>query len=78
MHLPVRVIVISPRAKTCQDLWFSYGVTPVHEPAMPETWNAYVKDWLHEHGLSGNFAILTHRSPADDPSGNLRMEIINL
>lgn len=72
------VMVISSRAKTCMDLWFSYGLTPVHEPARPLSWNAYVKDWLRRHELAGNFAILTHRSPADDPAGNHRMEIVNL
>jgi pyruvate kinase len=78
LHLPVGVIAISPGAKTCQDLLFSYGVTPVHEPATPASWNAYVKDWLHHHELSGNFAILAQRYPADDPAGDHRMEIINL
>ena len=76
LHLPVRIIAISPRAKTCQDLLFSYGVTPVYEPAMPSSWNTYVKDWLSRHELSGDFAILTQRSPADDLAGNHRMEII--
>lgn len=78
LHLPVNVIAISPRAKTCQDLWFSYGVTPVLETSMPQSWNAYAKDWVRRHELSGDFAILTQRSPADDPAGNHRMEIINL
>lgn len=78
LHLPVHVIAISPRAKTCQDLWFSYGVTPVLETSMPPSWNAYAKDWVCRHELSGDFAILTQRSPADDPAGNHRMEIINL
>ena len=78
LHLPVRVVAISSRAKTCQDLWFSYGVMPVHETAMPPSWNTYVKDWVRDHELSGGFAILTQRSPADDPAGNHRMEIVNL
>ncbi len=78
LHLPVNVIAISPRAKTCQDLWFSYGVTPVLETSMPPSWNVYAKDWVRRHELSGEFAILTQRSPADDPRGNHRMEIINL
>jgi pyruvate kinase len=26
LHLPVQMIAISSRAKTCQDLWFSYAV----------------------------------------------------
>jgi len=78
MHLPVRVVAMSSRAKTCQDLLFSYGVTPVHEPALPSSWNRYVKDWLRRHELAGDFAILTQRVPGDDPAGDHRMEIINL
>jgi pyruvate kinase len=78
MHLPVRIIAISPRERTCQNLWFSYGVTPVHESVLPQSWNAYAKDWVRRHALPGEFAILAHRSPADDPAGDHRMEIINL
>ncbi|MCJ7839012.1 MAG: pyruvate kinase, partial [Burkholderiales bacterium] len=78
LHLPVQMIAISSRAKTCQDLWFSYGVTPVHEPAPPSSWNAYVKDWVRRQQLPGDFAVLTQRYPADDPAGDHRMEIINL
>ncbi len=78
MHLPVCVMAISSRAKTCQNLLFSYGVTPVHETASPSAWNQYVKDRLREYQLTGAFAILTQRVPAEDPKGNHRMEIINL
>jgi len=78
LRLPVPVIAISSRAKTCQDLWFSYGVTPFPEPAAPPSWNAYVKDWARQYKLPGAFAILTQRCPPDDPAGDHRMEIINL
>jgi pyruvate kinase len=77
-HLPVWVVAISPGSKASQDLSFSYGVIPIHEPAAPASWTGYVKDWLRHHKLSGNFAILTQRSPADDPAGNHIMEIVNL
>lgn len=78
MHLPVRVIAISSRARTCQNLLFSYGVTPVHDAETPASWNGYVRDWVRQNELSGEFAILTHRVPADDPAGDHRMEIIQL
>ena len=38
----------------------------------------YVKDWVRKHQLTGEFAMLTQRFPANDPNGNHRMEIINL
>ncbi|HTY86090.1 MAG TPA: pyruvate kinase [Candidatus Acidoferrum sp.] len=78
LRLPVPVVAISPRAKTCSDLRFSHGVIPEHEPAPPPSWTAYVKDWVRRHRLPGAFAILTQRDPPDDPAGNHRMEIINL
>ena len=77
-HLPVWLIAVCPNEKTCQDLLLSSGVIPVHEPALPPSWSSYVKDWLQEHDLAGEFAILTQRIPAEDPAGNHRMEIINL
>jgi pyruvate kinase len=78
LHLPVRVVAIGSSEKTCRDLQFSYGVTAVHEPIAPPSWTEYVKDWLRREGVSGEFAILTQRSPFDDPAGNHRMEIVSL
>jgi len=77
-RLPVWTIAVSPEAKTCQDLRFSCGVMPVHEPKLPASWNAYVKDWVRRHQLPGAFAILTQRPSVNDPESNHRMEIINL
>lgn len=77
-HLPVRVVAVSSNKKTCQSLLFSYGVIPVYEPSVPASWATYVKAWLKDHGLAGNFAIATRRSPSEDPAGHHQMEIINL
>jgi pyruvate kinase len=74
LHLPVPVVAVGQSKKVCQDLLFSYGVTPVQEPAAPALWTPYVKDWLGRHGLPGGFAIVTQRSP----SGNPWMEIVYL
>jgi pyruvate kinase len=78
LHLPVPVVAVCPNRKIYQDLLFSYGVTPVHEPVAPASWTEYVKMWLHGQDVSGPFAIMTQRSPAEDPGGNHQMEIINL
>jgi pyruvate kinase len=74
LHLPVPVVAMSAREKTCQDLQFSYGVSAIHEagPVSPE----YARDWVRRHRLAGEFAILTQRHPPDDPAGGHRMEII--
>ena len=39
-RLPVWTVAVSPNAKTAQDLLFSAGVVPVHQPKPPASWNA--------------------------------------
>jgi pyruvate kinase len=75
---PVWTVAISPNAKTAQDLLFSSGVIPVHQPEPPASWNSFVKEWVKRHELPGGFAILTQRPSANDPESNHRMEIIDL
>jgi pyruvate kinase len=77
-HLPVWTIAVTPHAKTAQDLLFSSGVMPVHEPKAPESWNGFIKDFVRKQDLPGEFAILTQRLTPADPRSNHRMEIINL
>jgi len=77
-RLPVWTVAISPSAKTTQDLLFSSGVAPVHQPTPPASWSAYIKNWVLGHQLQGSFAILTQRPSADDPESNFRLEIVNL
>jgi pyruvate kinase len=77
-RLPVWTVAISPDAKTAQDLLFSSGVIPVHQPEPPASWNSFVKEWVTRHELPGGFAILTQGPSANDPESNHRMEIINL
>ena len=69
---------ITPDAKTAQDLLFSSGVIPVHQPEPPASWNGFVKEWVKRHELPGGFAILTQGPSANDPESKHRMEIINL
>lgn len=77
-RLPVWTVAVTPNSKTAQDLLFSAGVVPVHQPEPPTSWNGYVKDWVRTHALPGAFAILTQRPSPSDPESNHRMEIINL
>jgi pyruvate kinase len=77
-RLPVWIAGISSQEATCQDLQFSYGVYPVHEPEHPEDWKAYVRGFLGSHGLGGNLVVLTEGPSAKHPEGNNRMEIIDL
>jgi len=76
LRLPVPVVAVSARDKTCQDLQFSYGVSAVHAAATPSAED--VREWARQHDLAGGFAILTQRVPPEDPAGTHRMEIIPL
>ncbi len=77
-RLPVWIAAISAEARTRQNLIFSYGVVPVPEPEPPLSWNAYVKAWVQDHQLTGEFALLTQRPTEKDLESNHRLEIINL
>jgi len=77
-RLPVWTVAIAPSMKTAQDLLFSCGVLPVHQPDPPASWNGYVQDWLRRHDLPRGFAILTQGPSNAEPHINHRLEIINL
>jgi pyruvate kinase len=77
-RLPVWIAAVSANEKACQDLAFSYGVVPLHEPSVPASWSNYAKDWVRQCKLPGDFIIHTQRDSADQATGNYRMEIIPL
>ncbi len=77
-RLPVWTVAISPSRKTAQDLLFSSGVVPVHQPNPPASWNGFVKDWVRTNRLPGAFAVLTQPPAENDPEAGHRMEIIEL
>jgi pyruvate kinase len=78
LRLPVWTIAVSPQAQTCQNLQFSRGVVPVHEPNDPDTWNDYVRNWVRQQNLSGEFVMLTAGPSLKHPEGNHRVELIEL
>jgi pyruvate kinase len=77
-RLPVWTVAISSSQQTCQNLVFSNGVYPVHEPEHPDDWNSFIKKWLKSHELTGDMAILTEGPSSKFPDSNNRMEIIRL
>jgi len=78
LRLPVWTVAVSPQMKSCQDLAFSYGVIPVHEPKDPVAWKPYVKSWLQEQDIPGGLVLLTGGPSPNNPDANHRMEIIEL
>jgi pyruvate kinase len=77
-RLPVWIVGVSSHEKTCQQLQFSYGVYPYHEPELPEDWNAFARQWLDQHGVTGDLVVLTAGPSSRNPNANHRMEIIDL
>ena len=69
-RLPVWIVAISPSANTTQGLLFSAGVAPVYQPQPPESWNAFVQDWVRQQELPGTFALLTRRRSAAEQSNH--------
>jgi len=78
LRLPVWTIAVSPHQRTCQNLQFSYGVIALHEPDGSERWDGYVRRWVREQNLPGEFALLTTGPSTDRSSANHRLEVIEL
>lgn len=77
-RLPVWIVAVSSQEATCQQLQFSSGVYPVCEAEHPETWKAYVSNWLKTHGMEGQLAVVTEGPSGKNPDANNRLEIVNL
>ncbi|PIE58056.1 MAG: pyruvate kinase [Desulfobulbus propionicus] len=77
-HLPVWVVGVSKKKKSCMDMVFTYGVIPVHEHDHPTNWRHWAKKMLEEHGLHGKWVILTEGPSSKYPDRNDRMEIMDL
>ncbi len=77
-RLPVWITAFSPDEATCQSLQFSYGVNPVLvEKDLPD-WAGFCKEWLKSQGITSGLALLTQGPSELNPSGNHRMEILEL
>jgi pyruvate kinase len=76
-RLPVWTAAITPQETVCQQLQFSYGVYPVHEPDYPENWKTYTRDWLRLHGVEGNRVLFTEKASTRRPEVNSRIELID-
>ncbi len=76
--LPVWTTAVSSVEKTCQDLLFSYGVLPVHEPDHPDDWKSWARNWFKSHELFEDLVVLTEGPSTKHPHRNNRMEIFDL
>ncbi len=76
--LPVWITAVSSHPASCQNLMFSYGVHPVHEPDHPDNWRAWAREWLNIQKEKGHLVVLTEGPASKHPHRNNRMEIIDL
>jgi len=77
-RLPVWIAGVSRHERTCQQLQFSYGVHPHYEKEHPDDWQLFARELIEHHELEGDIVILTERPSARHPTGNNRMEILDL
>ena len=77
-RLPVWIVAVSPRETACQQLQFSYGVYPVFQQYRPTNWEKYARDWLADHDLHGDLALLTQGSGTGDSGYSNRIGFIDL
>ena len=77
-RLPVWIVAVSDSEKTCQQLLFSYGVWPFHEPEPPEDWKPYARECLESHDLEGHLVVLSTGPSPKHPEANHRIEILDL
>jgi len=78
LRFPVWIVAVSSQIRTCQELQFSSGVYPVHEPEHPEKWTDYIRQWVSDGGMAGKVALLTEGPSTKHPEANHRLEIIGL
>lgn len=76
--LPQWITGVSTQEATSQQLIFSYGVNPVHEPDHPDDWRAFARELLQSYGLSKGLVVLTEGPSSKHPEANHRVEIIEL
>jgi pyruvate kinase len=73
---PVWIVALSRDHAVCQALTFAYGVHPVELGEDPSSWRDFARDWLHEHHLPGNIAMLVAGPSDRHPDANYRIEFL--
>ena len=77
-HLPTWIVAVNDDEQRCQDLVFSYGVHPVYAPKAPPSWRSFARQWLQDHQIPGEFALLTQGRLGEGEDANPRVEILEL
>ena len=74
----VWIVALSRERSVCQGLAFSYGVHPIQLEDEPDDWRRFARDWLGQHQVPGNVAMLVAGPSAKNPEANHRLEFVRL
>lgn len=74
----VWIVALSPDAAVCQGLAFSAGVHPFPLVEEPERWCDFARNWLREHQVTGDVAMLAAGPSTRNPDANHRLEFLRV
>lgn len=77
-RLKAWILGVSSHKLTSQNLIFSYGIIPIHEPNHPPRWQQWFNTYQQKYDFQGDRLILTEGPSSTYPDRNHRMEIIDL
>jgi pyruvate kinase len=75
---PVWTVALSHDEAVCRGLVFSYGVYPVQIRQEPGDWRNFSREWLREHQIPGDLAMLVAGPSALNPDANHRLEFLRV
>jgi pyruvate kinase len=74
----VWIVAISRDRHVCQALTFTYGVHPEELPDDPDSWHDFARQWLHEHQVPAEIAMLVAGPSERHPAANHRLEFMRI
>ena len=75
---PPWIVALSGDPAVCQGLTFAYGVHPLAMTEAPDNWCDFARNWLREHEVPGNIAMLVAGPCEHDPNANHRLEFMRV
>ncbi|MCC6353158.1 MAG: pyruvate kinase [Verrucomicrobiae bacterium] len=75
---PAWIMALSPDPAICQGLAFSYGVHPILLEQEPDDWSHFIKEWMRETRMPGEFAMLVAGPSPRNPGANYRIEFMRV
>jgi len=73
----VWIVAVSREVAVCQGLAFSYGVCPAMSGDGLENWNDFAGNWMRQHQVTGDVAMLVAGPSARHPKANHRIEFLH-